>query len=539
MWRSLFFILVFSTWASAQNNKITAVQWSITPSYSKATIEATAHITLSQKAKNKIDFLLYAASVTEVRVWQGRLKQKLNYSFSSNTLTVDATGYKSIFVTYTLNLNDAAHLGESSIDQIGLGLNTKAASGITSDTRAELWFPHTGSFNYPVKINVLLPSQWTYRTSYPTSYTVENGAQTAVFLESPVPHEAFYLLAGDFAKMQVPDLLEVVELSYAEEVEARAKDLKKQQAEFLAYAQQQNISDQEIYNADSIAQTITTKIYPLTLDFYNDEANMLYQTMLLQKHDTLVASLLLYRFLNRKTEPSIIAGELATDSFSKPQLFVWLNYYLRKHNLSLADSSKVNLNEAQRIAIHLAKAVWENQKLPELDLNYKYSDNLMYVFAKKPAVQIPLALSYVLNGKRHDTIFNTSNATTDTLKIASQGAPYLIYAHKEQLTPAAVHNHMPDNYWLYLLGKGSDIEKREALSALLNTSNANLKATVIGIALDDADPRIRVKALEKAGDLTIVGQNRLKTTLINLQTQDPNPQVQDLAKEWVEKYYGL
>ncbi|MGB0177685.1 MAG: hypothetical protein ACPF9D_11000, partial [Owenweeksia sp.] len=182
--------------------------------------------------------------------------------------------------------------------------------------------------------------------------------------------------------------------------------------------------------------------------------------------------------------------------------------------------------------------------LPRLSISYRYRDgmqniNVVQDTAYRSALAIPLEITIYLR----DTVIREMRVTEpqpeSLIQLQASAPPQAVQVDPGRYFPGYIDDKRPDVYNLYQLSNAQSEEGRiEALSKLLQTSNANLFSTALGIAMDDPRAEIRAMALERAGNLNVPARQKLKDTLQKIAQSDPEPEVRQKAKELVLKYYS-
>jgi hypothetical protein len=130
--------------------------------------------------------------------------------------------------------------------------------------------------------------------------------------------------------------------------------------------------------------------------------------------------------------------------------------------------------------------------------------------------------------------FNIKFNLADTISWSLKGAPRSIYI---TLLPRLwnlfwLNEQRPQNYYLYDFSVSKDpVLKRRALIALLETQQANLLATVMGIAIDSGELELQLLALDKAEKLNSMGKQKLAQSIKALAEEAADVKLKQKAAE--------
>lgn len=222
---------------------------------------------------------------------------------------------------------------------------------------------------------------------------------------------------------------------------------------------------------------------------------------------------------------------------------LFLNRYLASQNLSLADTLQLadtSLTLSQREYLSTAASMYQKRKPISLSLTYQYSyprKQMRFRLSQADSnlyAQVGLEVLAIGATDSTDTSFTSHLNLSDTLRWPLSGAPRSINVDlkKDKWNFFTLDEQRPEAYYLYDFSKSSDPQKkRKALLALLETRNANLLATVMGIAIDSGEKELQILALDKAKKLNTLGKQKLRESIKVLAEESKDVKLKQKAAE--------
>ncbi|MGK0406871.1 MAG: hypothetical protein ACJAZH_000688 [Roseivirga sp.] len=221
----------------------------------------------------------------------------------------------------------------------------------------------------------------------------------------------------------------------------------------------------------------------------------------------------------------------------------YLNRYLATRNLKLSDTTRLldsSLTEEIKRHLSSAKAAYKAKGKVMVNLKYQY-----YYKRKVMELCFSQADSNLFGDLDFSALAMSSSDSTqanfnikfnlkDTISWTLKGAPRSIYI---TVLPRPwnlfwLKEHRPQNYYLYDFSVSKDpVLKRKALIALLETRQANLLATVMGIAIDSGDLALQLLALGKAEKLNSIGKQKLAQSIKALAEEATDVKLKQKAAE--------
>ena len=223
--------------------------------------------------------------------------------------------------------------------------------------------------------------------------------------------------------------------------------------------------------------------------------------------------------------------------------YLFLNRYLADQNLSLADTSQLaetSLARSQREYLSTAAAIYQKRQPIMVKLNYQYSYKRRAMQLKLSQadsnlyIQVGLELLAISAKDSTRASFTSHLNITDTIWWDLDGAPRSMNVEliKSRWNLFILDEQRPEAYSLYDFSKSPDPQKkRKALLALLETKNANLLATVMGIALDSGEKELQLLALRKAEKLNTMGKQKLRESIKILAEESKDVKLKQKAAE--------
>jgi hypothetical protein len=233
-------------------------------------------------------------------------------------------------------------------------------------------------------------------------------------------------------------------------------------------------------------------------------------------------------------------NSLEIDSHS---LSNYLNRYLATQNLKLSDTTRLldsGLTEEIKRHLSSAKAAYQAKGKVMVNLKYQYSYKrkvMELCFSQADSNlfgDLDFSALAMSSNDSTQANFNIKFNLKDTISWTLKGAPRSIYI---TVLPRPwnlfwLKEHRPQNYYLYDFSVTKDpVLKRRALIALLETRQANLLATVMGIAIDSGDLDLQLLALGKAEKLNSIGKQKLAQSIKALAEEATDVKLKQKAAE--------
>lgn len=577
MQRCFFFIFltIWSVLPAKGQIDILKTEWSFwVNSMEQASYEAQVELEIRATAQldKKIELDTKPEDFLWVRIKEGRLKESLNFGVRDGKLTIDLK--RPVPANSTVTLVIRYRIGDwekletwAKRDKDLLVLNPLRAIGEVVGASA-LFFPCVKKDASKLRVNITLPAGYNLGTLGKEEFRVRDGRRMSYFWKTKgeVIPEDFYLVVGEFKKFDIDDIEEEYQLSSVDMVRVRIESFKEQHSDMLSFADSlfgRSFTDDEILALDSLSQFdipgfyLKREILSGSVDektFQSQKRICLQSTV----RDTLKASFMhfLYHWQRQPDQWSsdqIAKGmqRLIEDTARMPQdelehfLIQWVTLVDKDFPAKFLQyrwEQSDSLEGEERL--RFARQILRTGKAPAITIRYRYTNGVQYIYLDQDTnrtepIGIPLEMR-VYNGGVVSKHFYSRPEVTDTLGIAIEGAPKAVSVHFTGDLPALIEDRRPETYNLYFLNNAdSKEEKKRALRELLSTKNRNLFTTVLGIAMDDADPLIRKEALERAKDIKLPGQLKLKTSILKIAAEDEDPRLRAMAAELAGKFYKV
>lgn len=508
--------------------------------------------------------LLFHQSVDSVKLEQGRIKQKLAFRQNDQRLQISIPRYldeRSRIVVYYAFLwreNTSPYLQRSGEAWVLNALNLVEEE--KHFAQPGFFYPVLGNSPHHLKVNINLPAQLNFELPGEVQFTLSEENQTHYFTGTAqaLKPEAFYLVIGQFEEAK----------TFVEE-EALTDELKRSLA---ALELEQKISPALDYFAAQTGRLLTEndleKIAGLKRP---DSAGFLLTRQEVQisadKFESIRAAALYFArgeraraneleyeyFLNSMgPEWEIRTLRKRLQGNREQGDFFWRRYLNRvlaqqKDELRLSDTAQLSASVQSREQAYLffAREMYQRRKPVEIAVSYRYlgPQARQLLLFSQPDTNLRLALPLrveviTATGETQMVDSFVALGRRDTLSIPLAGAPKSLRVHLDSLLPVALNDQRPQTYLLYDLAQAkSAAQRQKALMTLLDSSNPSLKATVIGIALDNPDVRVQMRAMQAVETLNPSGKARLEFGLRKLAEKAAVPIVQQKARELVNKLY--
>ncbi len=449
--------------------------------------------------------------------------------------------------------------------QEGFTLNAfNLSSEVSGKAELGFIFPCFNAEKHYWTLNFISPKDWLISTPLQEGFRVELSNEIAHYYASAQAQSptALYILAGAFSSERAEKQLEEI----AENKEKQAIAALSAEEQALAKMQKEH-SDLLAFLAQKRGEPWSQKDLEKLLEPAKraDELYLQYEMLspaVKSKEAFLREQKIILNSTKESEEASQWQEEYYQKSLGKDYLdaylhqryqrqlmqkehswYLYLQRYLAPQNLVLADTLKrrdTTLALSKRESLSTAAAVYKTRGAIPLKLTYQYSypRKAMRLSISQPDSnlfgQINLN-SLAINAKDSvETEFNLHFNLHDTIWWPLDGAPRSIYIslQNEKWNFFTLEEERPESYYLYDFSQSKDpVVKRKALLALLETKNANLLATVMGIAIDSGERELQLLALAKAEKLNVIGKQKLAESIKILAEQSEDVKLKQKAAE--------
>ncbi len=510
--------------------------------------------------------------INYIKLREGRLKEDLKFSHKSEKLGIETASIRTkrceIEIDYNIDLKSRNLKNYIDQETVQLGFNLGNLVPGRSVGKAGAFFPSRDFDAFYFKANITLPRKINCGLPGELQYVVNHkGKLQSQFWETKmqINSSQFYFVLGDFLEFDEEEFQEELLMESINFEQRLAEEAKKSMQKVMAYLEKYNPnaelqlwSDKEILEIDSLAALSKPLLWVKEENTNSRWAkNQFVRDQLLfvkaAKGDSSIASLWHLEYLGKKE------GEKWRLEFLQNKWEEWKDG--KEENSGLALKSKIlewlsisdkgafqkyitkDEKAMQGANWEIAKTVIQNNKIPKVEIAYFYKEQKEHlVILQKDSSLKPIPIAYnfsVFDTKGKDNYKGFSKGNfSDTLSFPQEGAPRAVIFEYETIFPADISIPKSDNYDLYLYANGeNEKQKKEALFRLFETKNKNLYSTVLGLAMDYKEADIRLEAVNRAEVLGIPGQQKLKSLIMALAQNDPDPEVRKQAKLVVAKYY--
>lgn len=567
MQRWLFFIFCLAQVSlSAQSIDITEVQLSLWKQGERASagdlvMNAKANISFNvDKAQKQVGFVCKGLTIHEVRLREGRLKDRLTFDQKKDSLIVNfpkqRSGKTSIELEYEIKLDDELSSLYIQRTEDVLAFNPMNPSTTEGMGVEGMFFPTRIDDKFELKLDVTISDDENIGFPGSEEFRVKLADGTAQFWGSTgqISAKDFYLIIGTFKEFDAEEMEEEFALGEVVLKQMKFEKSKRDVAPFMALygLPETAVSDSEYALIDSISTEDFAGSYflkkqdlpAISDDRYQKEAAIAYylegynaakaserhwQAYSKNKGEAWVEKLMQRKWVQR--------AELEQKDYEKV-----FTYILAKYKDANADLMAVISTAEWDTAF--VEPMRNTRLVPKVNFEYRYvgGDTALYVKYTQDTVQstvfhFPVKVEMIA-GDVKETRTGIVRDVSGELKMHFDKAPNLAGVSAGVGFLGELTEKRPDAYNLYQLSHAStEAEREEALLGLFKTSNQNLFSTALGIAMDDKSVSIRSLAMDYANDLNLAGQRKLKDTLLHLSTDDPSDEVREKAKILVTKYY--
>jgi len=438
------------------------------------------------------------------------------------------------------------------------------AAGSTLNAEAGLLFPCFNRAEHYWSLNLVVPVNWKVSSPFKEDFQVELYGEVAHYFSSAQAQNpaSLFLAAGPF-KSDEPEriLKELAEreeeeaLMQISEAERLTRQLQKDYADLLAFIAVKKLEPWTQKDLEKLLKPtkLYSKLYlkhamlaPGTkkeVNFLTDQKILLnsaesaVQASLWQEeyYQQLLGKDYLDAYLHKRFSMGLMQREHSWN--------LYLNRYLASEGLALADTFRLRdttLPLNTREYLSTASALYKKRAAISLGLSYQYSypRKAMRLIISQPDSnlfgQINLSALAIAATDSLAASFNLHFNRRGTISWPLAGAPRSmnIELKSEKWNFFTLNEQRPETYYLYDFSRSQDpLRKRKALLALLETSNANLLATVMGIAIDSGERDLQILALQKAEKLNAIGKQKLAESIKLLSEQSEDVKLKQKAAE--------
>ena len=530
-------------------------------SYADA-IKATARLEVSVlKATDELNFRATNLLISEVRLSEGRLKERYRFTHDNDVLIIhdlnlEAGERVELFFDYHI-LPDIDREKRMSLEAENLLVFNPEGlrSGRPSPNIVGSYYPALARDASILLVDLSVPEHYNSKLPAELEFVTDNqdGSRSHFWRSNnPIDPVEFYLMAGDFESLEGASLQSYLQKKEDEQIALHAAKLRHLLTPVLSYLElTAAINNEELLNIDHLSRSKLKGFYLEAADvnsppytFRLEQAGFLYH----YQYDTSKASAEHLKYYLQ------ICGEH------------WSKDLLDKH----WDSFEQQRAPEQKLTLYLSRRVWfeqnewsqsidsaraerrfwqlmEKSREPpvlRLDYSFSYKNRAQYIdyvqdSVLAPQYEIPIRVLQVSSG---DSTYSLHWITDKSGQLVFEfnSPPDYIEASFGEYFPGMVMERRPESHYLYQLSHTRDaIEKRRALQLLFNTENQNLFATVVGIALRDEDAEMRSAALNRVDLVNETGLMKLRSTITQMSQNDPDSANRTLARAIAEKHYGL
>jgi hypothetical protein len=512
---------------------------------------------------------LLQAENLEVYLLKAGSRKKLDFTYDGAQVVIPFQNLPHplahLELHYTLSRNHLEEMEAWHYLQEGFSLNALRLSDQGAFT-AQLGFvfPCFNADPHQWALNLITAKTWFISTPFEEDFRVDLNNETAHYYASAQAQkpEALYILAGSFkSSKEEKQLEEIAENERAEalaELSTEERAIAKMQEDFpdlLAFVAKKR---GEIWSQKDLKKLIKPRkdLNQLYLKYEMLNPALKSRSDFLDEQRIIVnsAKSLQQASLWQEEYYQISLGEDYLDAHLRQQYqaqlmhdkhswYLFLQRYLAPQNLSLADTINLKdttLSLSQREYLSTAAVLYKKRAPQTLKLSYQYSypRKAMRISVSQPDSslfgQIELSALAINAGDSIHGNFNFHFNISDTIWWPLEGAPRSIYLNlrSEKWNFFNLDERRPEAYYLFDFSQSKDpLLKRKALLALLETKNANLLATVMGIAIDSGERDLQLLALAKTEKLNVIGKQKLAESIKILAEQSKDVKLKQKATE--------
>lgn len=502
----------------------------------------------------RVHWRLQFAQVEEVRLTEGREKQKLPYRREGDgleyTVPEGSNAHHEVYVRYTISWEDLNASPFINLLEPGLVLNVlnmedDLGNGSYGELFPAIYYGSTQDFQLalklPEKLKVSLPLELDFKV-------VDGPTQTLFYKEEEnLNMRDFYLALGDFRRFEPEDIAMDIEDQFRALEDERIDAFQGRYMDVINYvgrAADWMFIREGMLGLSGIAPATRAPEFPRLNEVPRSLEDKRIELAIIQEFFPEEWPYHWLQFArtripdsswNRLLEAHLNEGDTG--------LLFWQSYLeqdLHQRKLSWADSNQA-LSTQDSLWMNRALYFLERRKPLHLELNYRmnFQSKEMLLLTSNPDTNLSLVvelegLAYLkadtINWKLEGVI-----GPQDTLFLPLAESPRAIYLKNDARGLILWEEKRPLNFLLYDLSQRNRPEhRRAALLNLLENANPRLKATVVGIALDSGDPELQHLALDKVSELRPDGRLRLQSTLEALADQNEDVKLKQKAKSLLQ-----
>jgi len=515
---------------------------------------------------NEVNFNFLGNSIGEIRKLEGREKDRLPFKMEGGSLSVTlGREYQkgeefSLKFYYNLAIPEKESIAAYDPASQVLAINTGAFMQSSQDV-SSYFFPSLSQQEATIHTNISFPQEMSTMGVGKLQFVTDNGTNTSHYwsTEEKQPLKDFFLRVGSFKDHEIEELEDDPIISLIDPKAFSRNALKESlqpSIDYYATQTELEVSDSLIDAIDELSkEQLPLSLYLKYADIErNIDTKTFYQEQLLaliaSDDDTTKASWLNLRWnesrhqkkwLNQliKSKWPVKPGEKVPEEITTK---IYFNYYQKDFKDTLGS---VRLTVPDSVFSNFYDLFLIELTLPQVKVDYRYISSrkgLLIFIEQDTNLSRPYSFPLLARAYLKDTVVEkvliAKALAKDTLLFPLGESPRAAEVYEGEYFPGFLQENKPDTYYLYLLSNAeSEAKRTEALVHLFQTKNENLLSTVLGIAMDRPEADIRFRAVEKASDLSVKSQQKLKDTLQKMATSDPDEEVRQKAAELVSKYY--
>lgn len=499
-------------------------------------------------------YLIRDAQILSVQRSEGRLKEKLPFSFENHKLCIEIPQNWSensrLFIQYQLPWSQLENSPFINLLEPGLVLNALNIEAEPGSGLNGAFFPAPANGSAQrLRLNLHLPKGLSLECPLEKEYLLRDEEGLSYFLKSAEPQlmPNFYLAIGDFKKFDVEDVA-IDATAHLEQLEnERIRNFEQNYGAALRYLSEKQ--NRVFLREDLLALTELPPAnqVPSFPGFAEIPFGLNHQKIvfaLFEKAFKGEAPRQWAAFWQQELEAEKWQEILENHRKEADQNPLFWEYrmaaYLAKARLQWADSSR-SLSGRDSLEMQKAKFFLQRKRGLEVKVNYRLymPENRFYFYVEHgdTSLQVPVKVQGMLYFKSDSLAFAADEvlAAKDTFFINIAEAPRSVYITEDADGLILLQENRPLTYLLFDLAQAPKAHQRKAaLLELLEKAPPKLLTTAVGIALDSNDPEIQLLGLSKVKDLGSDGRTRLKETMIALAANASNVKVKQKATELLQ-----
>ncbi len=547
---SLFIALIGSsfTWAQEQS---TEAFWT----YNEGATQMF-EVWYAPNEEEKVALQLDQAEILDVRLSEGRLKQSLNYTYSDQVLKVSlpnsADSKARVYLKYQIPWTVFETSAFITPLEPGFMLNALNSEVDQGNGMPGILIP--APINQKpqfLRLALALPKDYYTEHHLLEDFKLLEGGREVVFLysEGPVEMTDFYLTISKIKNFDPKDYLANLEAQERAMEDQRIDAFQGRHLDVINYVAETsnwNFSREGMLGLSGIEPSRQDPAFPafsmtgtslqsdrinlaIIEEFFKD--NWQWHWANFNKARSTAEDWRAYLFNKRENGDT-------TNLFWN----FYLEEYLSERSLSWSDTAST-VDSIQRIYLDQALYFLNKKEAVNINLNYRlnFSEKGMNLLCSHSdtnhlAFQQFRGWAYFQSDSTYFTV-GALIASKDTLLLPLKEAPRAIYLDEDPWGLVRIKENRPLNFLLFDLSNRNKPEyRRKAVLQLLDRSNAKLKATVVGIALDSGEKELQHLALSKVKELQPEGKQRLKATIEALAAQNEDVKLKQKAAEVLDHF---